>query len=110
MIQFLAPILLQIQRNLQLRIEEQGKYLQMMFEKQSMSNHNKFETSSTVEPSTAATIDPPVSSQAETEVAGAKITDTSNNKQMAETYNTVDNKSSSIGGSHSTPCDSAKDL
>jgi len=25
---------LQIQRNLQLRIEEQGKYLQMMFEKQ----------------------------------------------------------------------------
>ena len=27
-------LLLQIQRNLQLRIEEQGKYLQMMFEKQ----------------------------------------------------------------------------
>ena len=27
-------LFLQIQRNLQLRIEEQGKYLQMMFEKQ----------------------------------------------------------------------------
>lgn len=30
---------MQIQRNLQLRIEEQGKYLQMMFEKQCKSSN-----------------------------------------------------------------------
>ncbi|XP_042387990.1 uncharacterized protein LOC121980089 [Zingiber officinale] len=37
----------QIQRNLQLRIEEQGKYLQVMFEQQCKSTMNKFNTLST---------------------------------------------------------------
>ena len=39
--------MLQIQRNLQLRIEEQGKYLQMMFEKQYKAG-DKLKTSSEV--------------------------------------------------------------
>ena len=38
--------LLQIQRNLQLRIEEQGRCLQMMFEKQCQSGMEKLKTSS----------------------------------------------------------------
>ncbi|RZC88668.1 hypothetical protein C5167_016531 [Papaver somniferum] len=39
-------VLLQIQRNLQLRIEEQGRYLQMMFEKQCKSGTEKLKASS----------------------------------------------------------------
>lgn len=38
--------LLQIQRNLQLRIEEQGRYLQMMFEKQRMAGVDMLQASS----------------------------------------------------------------
>lgn len=55
---------LQIQRNLQLRIEEQGKYLQMMFEKQCKSGVDKLNASSSslddpsAQPSDAMEISP----------------------------------------------------
>lgn len=46
----LTSSILQIQRNLQLRIEEQGRYLQMMFEKQCKSGSDSLKgTSSTME-------------------------------------------------------------
>lgn len=46
LIHFLFFYLLQIQRKLQLQIEEQGRYLQKMFEKQSQSGMNKLKESS----------------------------------------------------------------
>lgn len=39
---------MQIQRNLQLRLEEQGRHLQMMFEKQCKSGIDKFKAPSDV--------------------------------------------------------------
>jgi hypothetical protein len=51
---------LQIQRKLQLRIEEQGKYLQMMFEKQSQSSTEKVQ-----DPSSRDTTAKPSSNQSQ---------------------------------------------
>ncbi|KAG6466114.1 hypothetical protein ZIOFF_076065 [Zingiber officinale] len=47
-----------IQRNLQLRIEEQGKYLQVMFKQQCKSTMNKFNTLSTTEEPSSVSSDP----------------------------------------------------
>jgi hypothetical protein len=52
--------ILQIQRKLQLRIEEQGKYLQMMFEKQSQSSTEKVQ-----DPSSRDTTAKPSSNQSQ---------------------------------------------
>ncbi|KAG6511476.1 hypothetical protein ZIOFF_029544 [Zingiber officinale] len=66
---------LQIQRNLQLRIEEQGKYLQVMFEQQCKSTMNKFNTLSTAEEPSSVSSDP---------IDMAAKTDTSINSKGAE--------------------------
>ncbi|KAG6483355.1 hypothetical protein ZIOFF_060000 [Zingiber officinale] len=69
------PLVIKIQRNLQLRIEEQGKYLQVMFEQQCKSTMNKFNTLSTTEEPSSVSSDP---------IDMAAKTDTSINSKGAE--------------------------
>lgn len=95
----LLPSSLQIQRNLQLRIEEQGKYLQMMFEKQrKMESEGSKASSSAVNDDTS-----PKALQSASGNEKAEAPDQNSPRAEVDPNPFLDGKSSGVSGKHKMP-------
>nr|XP_018685882.1 PREDICTED: protein PHOSPHATE STARVATION RESPONSE 1-like isoform X3 [Musa acuminata subsp. malaccensis] len=114
---------LEIQRNLQLRIEEQGRFLQMILEKQCKSNIDKLQITSTVEGLSTTTSDIMHSidkfelpendryiagssnGSAETKEGSWQV---SIRHKMPEAEPSAEKEADAVDGSHSSACKPAK--
>lgn len=91
----------QIQRNLQLRIEEQGRYLQKMFEKQCKSGVDKLKTSATTleNPSTPS-LDTVQESPAKSEQDASQVDHGKTGTDPVNANTALEESSQELGGKH----------
>ncbi|KAM0941918.1 putative transcription factor MYB-HB-like family [Dioscorea sansibarensis] len=96
---------LEIQRNLQLRIEEQGRYLQMMFEKQQKMGLEMMKSKSTVDdPSTqSVNVSDHSSDGAHSVVKGGSVATDQAEKESASIVAITEEEFSQIGKKHKLP-------
>lgn len=91
----------QIQRNLQLRIEEQGRYLQKMFEKQCKTGVDKLKTSATTleNPSTPS-LDTVQESPAKSELDASQVDHGKTGTDPVNANTALEESSQELGGKH----------
>ena len=95
----------QIQRNLQLRIEEQGKYLQMMFEKQKQMDDERSKASSS-NPDEAPR--PPLSITLQSSLSNSKLETSEQHLRTGSSISALEEISQDLNGKQKAP--ESKDL
>ncbi|KAG4928168.1 hypothetical protein JHK85_054654 [Glycine max] len=94
----------EIQRNLQLRIEEQGRYLQMMFEKQCKPGIETFKASSSaIESQSGVSSDAIKDSPAKTESETIKVDHCKSGADQANGITTVEESALEVGEKQDAP-------